>query len=126
MVPLLIISEKNQQQKNIMRFSVLLLVLSQVIFWFLNAKFWGIIVGLILFFTGFNILEASLPSIISKLAPKNSKGAAMGVYSTAQFLGPMLGGVLAGVIFKHYGLAYIFILGLLWSGLWLLKLLKDY
>jgi MFS family permease len=50
----------------------------------------------------------------------------MGVYSTAQFLGPMLGGVLAGVIFKHYGLAYIFILGLLWSGLWLLKLLKDY
>ncbi len=58
---------------------------------------------LTLFFTGFNILEASLPSLISKLAPGNAKGAAMGVYNTTQSLGLFAGGALGGWAMARYG-----------------------
>lgn len=85
MAPILIIAEKKHRQKSILILSVLLLILSELIFWLFYAKFWGIMLGLVTFFVGFNILEASLPSIISKLAPKNMKGTVLGIYSTAQF-----------------------------------------
>ncbi|MBP9722152.1 MAG: MFS transporter [Gammaproteobacteria bacterium] len=124
MIPMLIYAEKKQQQKKVIQLSVLLLILAEAIFWLLNAKFWGIIFGLVLFFLGFNILEASLPSIVSKLAPKSSKGAVMGLYSTAQFLGPMLGGALAGILFNYFGLVSIFLLGIAWSSLWFILLQK--
>jgi MFS family permease len=58
---------------------------------------------LTMFFTGFNILEASLPSLISKLAPGNAKGAAMGVYNTTQSLGLFAGGALGGWAMSRYG-----------------------
>lgn len=124
MVPMIIIAEKKQQQKNILFLSVILLILSEVAFWLFFNKFWGITLGLVMFFIGFNVLEASLPSIVSKLAPKQVKGAVLGMYSTAQFLGPMLGGVLAGVLFKSYGLKYVFLLGVFWSIIWLMYLPK--
>lgn len=57
----------------------------------------------------FNLLEASLPSLISKEAPAASKGTAMGVYSTSQFLGAFLGGSLGGLLLQEVGLA-----GVLW------------
>ena len=126
MGPLLMIAERNKRQNEIIIFAVILLVLAQITFWLFNAKFWGIMVGLVLFFTGFNILEASLPSLISKIAPAENKGAVMGAYSTAQFLGPMLGGAVAGVLFKYYGLVAIFVFGLLWASLWLINLLSGY
>ncbi|MBW6494470.1 MAG: MFS transporter [Burkholderiaceae bacterium] len=58
---------------------------------------------LTMFFTGFNILEASLPSLISKLAPGNAKGAAMGVYNTTQSLGLFAGGALGGWAMSRCG-----------------------
>ncbi len=126
MGPLLAISERKRCQKEIIMFAVVLIILAQIIFSLLNAKFWGIIIGLVLFFTGFNILEASLPSLISKIAPANNKGAVMGVYSTAQFIGPMLGGAIAGILFKYYGLVSIFVFSLFWASLWLCNLLSGY
>ncbi len=122
MVPMLIFAEKLQKQKSILIISVLLLILSELIFWLFYAKFWGIMFGLMTFFVGFNILEASLPSIISKLAPKSIKGTVLGFYSTAQFLGPMIGGLLAGILFKYYDLSAIFILGLVWASIWFIYL----
>lgn len=119
MLPLLFWSEKKRQQTKVMTVAIALLLISEFIFWLFSSNFWGIMAALVIFFTGFNILEASLPSIISKLAPQQNKGATMGVYSTAQFLGPMVGGVLAGVLFKYFGLTSIFILGLCWAAVWL-------
>lgn len=58
---------------------------------------------LALFFTGFNILEASLPSLVSKLAPASAKGAAMGVYNTTQSLGLFAGGALGGWAMARFG-----------------------
>ena len=55
------------------------------------------------FFIGFNVLEAIQPSTISRLAPAAAKGAALGVYNTTQSVGLFLGGVLGGWLLKHHG-----------------------
>lgn len=73
---------------------------------------------LLAFFTGFNLLEATLPSMLSKLAPAGAKGTAMGVYSTGQFLGAFLGGTLGGWLSHAFGLDAVFLgcaaLALVW------------
>ena len=63
---------------------------------------------LFIFFTAFTFLEASLPSLISKRAPAGSKGTAMGVYSSSQFFGIFIGGIVGGSLFAHFGLSSIF------------------
>jgi MFS family permease len=75
---------------------------------------------MLLYFVAFNILEASLPSLISKQANHNNKGTAMGVYSSCQFLGIFVGGSLAGLLFQHVGITGLFITNTLLSGLWFL------
>jgi len=75
---------------------------------------------LYVFFTAFNLLEATLPSMVSKVAPSELKGTAMGIYSTAQFLGAFVGGVSGGTIYGTFGIAYVFgfcaLLALVWLG----------
>lgn len=79
----------------------------------------AVLVGaLTLFFVAFNTLEGLLPSLISRRAPANQRGAALGVYGSAQFLGPMLGGALLGGVKGHWGLSAAFaaaaVLPLIW------------
>lgn len=77
-----------------------------------------LLAALLLFFIAFNLLEGMLPSLISRRAPPGQRGAALGVYGSAQFLGPMLGGALLGGVKGHWGLAAAFasasILPLIW------------
>ncbi len=63
---------------------------------------------LTVYFVGVNVLEASLPSLVSKQAAPDSKGTAMGLYATFQFLGAFLGGVLGGFLLQHGGEAQVF------------------
>jgi len=79
----------------------------------------------LVFFSAFNLLEASLPSLVSRLAPLHLRGAAMGGYATCQFLGAGVGGVLGGMMLEHVGQAAVFLaaaalvvvwLPLLWWG----------
>jgi predicted MFS family arabinose efflux permease len=63
----------------------------------------GIIIALIFYFIGFNYLEASLPSLVSKLAPIQRRGLALGVYNSSQSLGIFVGGSLGGLIANFYG-----------------------
>jgi MFS family permease len=77
-------------------------------------------VTLVLFFAGFNLLEAALPSLVAKTAPVAEKGTAMGVFSTSQFLGIFVGGVAGGGILAHAGPAVVFMLGLVSAVVWLL------
>lgn len=60
---------------------------------------------LFIFFLAFNLLEATLPSLVSKLAPGNSRGTALGIYSTSQFLGTFIGGVLGGAASAAWGVS---------------------
>lgn len=80
----------------------------------------GLVISLGLFFIAFNVLEGLLPSLISRRAPPAQRGAALGVYGSAQFLGPMLGGALLGGVKGEYGLSAAFaaaaLLPLFWLG----------
>lgn len=61
-----------------------------------------------LFFCGFNLLEAALPTLVSRLAPASLRGAAMGAYSTSQFMGAFVGGTVGGLVLAGFGLGGLF------------------
>ena len=75
--------------------------------------------SLLVFFTAFNLLEASLPSIISRVAPAEAKGTALGIYSSSQFFGIFVGGALGGWLQGVWGLTGVFGLCAALAGLWL-------
>lgn len=79
------------------------IVLAECLLWLMPATHGGVIATLTLFFTGFNFLEASLPSMISRAAPVSGKGVALGTYATGQFVGTFLGGVLGGAAASVFG-----------------------
>lgn len=118
MVPLIIIAEKKRRMKEVFVGSILLLGLAELGLWMGHHSIIGIGFALFLFFAAFNTLEASLPSLISKAAPPDSKGTAMGVYSTAQFLGAFIGGSMGGWLYGAYGIASVFGFCALVAGLW--------
>lgn len=120
-IPCIILAEKKQRLTFFFLGAILMLGSSEVIFWqFADSLFFSAI-GLFLFFTGFSVLEAFLPSLVSKTAPKNRKGAALGIYSCSQFFGIFVGGSLAGWLYGKMGLTnvYLFctILAILWATL---------
>ncbi|NDU86532.1 MAG: MFS transporter [Ferrovum sp.] len=74
---------------------------------FALGNIWGTALALLVFFVGFNVLEASLPSLVTLVAPPNAKGTATGVYSTIQFLGTFVGATGAGVLTQHFGASIV-------------------
>ncbi len=121
MVPLIIVAEKRRKMKPLFIFTVALLMWVQVGFALGHTHLYALVLLLFLFFVGFNFLEASLPSLVSKTAPPASKGTAMGIYNTGQFLGIFLGGLGGGWLHQHYGMSAVFWgcagMGLIWLGL---------
>ncbi len=109
MLPLIIIAEKYRQMKPVFLLSIGLLALAELALWFAPENLAVVAFGLFLFFVGFNVLEASLPSLISKAAPLTSKGTALGVYSTSQFLGAFAGGVGGGILLGWGGAESLFL-----------------
>ncbi|AKX44960.1 MFS transporter [Thiopseudomonas alkaliphila] len=100
MIPFIIYSEKQRKMKRTLQGAILFLLLAELYFLTVAHNLALLIGGIIVFFTAFNLLEASMPSLISKIAPASNKGTAMGVYSTTQFLGAALGGILGGWLFS--------------------------
>ncbi|MBX9958541.1 MAG: MFS transporter [Burkholderiaceae bacterium] len=72
------------------------------------------------FFCGFNVLEASQPSLVSRIAPAQARGAALGVYNTLQSLGFFAGGAAGGWLVQHHGVQALFIGSAAAIALWLL------
>ncbi len=120
MVPFIIIAEKRSKMKPIFLGAISALALSLFALYFSADSFYGLIAGLFIFFTAFNLLEASLPSLISKIAPAESKGTAMGVYTSSQFIGAFLGGILGGWVHAVLGLEAVFLAAAFGVLLWLL------
>jgi MFS family permease len=81
--------------------------------------FWGVVAALFAYFVAFNILEASLPSLVSKIAPPEAKGTAMGVYNTSQALGLFFGGAAGGWLAQHHGFGMVFAFGAGLMAIWL-------
>lgn len=118
MVPFIIQAESRGRMKPIFVGAIATITLMQIGFGFIEQTFWSLFVLLLIFFTAFNLLEASLPSLVVKLSPADKKGTASGVYSTSQFIGAAVGGVLGGYFYQHYGYNGVFIfttiIGLVW------------
>lgn len=103
MVPAIIYGEKRARLKRVFVASIAIMLGAQLLFASSIQHFWGIVASLSFYFIAFNVLEASLPSIISKLAPAASKGTAMGVYNTSQSLGIFVGGAVGGYLSHYHG-----------------------
>lgn len=120
MVPAIIYGEKRGQMKPVFISAVALMLLSLLGLALGLSYFWGIVWALFAYFVAFNLLEASLPSLISKLAPASAKGTAMGVYNTAQALGLFFGGFFGGWLAQHHGYPAVFIFCVGLMAIWLL------
>jgi MFS family permease len=120
MIPFVILAEKRGLMKQIFLGAVASLALAQFALGLFADQFWGFVAALSLFFTAFNLLEATLPSLVSKVAPVDAKGTAMGVYSTSQFGGAFVGGLLGGWVHQQFGLAAVFQAGAVVGVVWLL------
>lgn len=99
-VPMLIVGARKNMNKHFFMFSILLMSISFIAMSFTSSSLPLIFIWVILYFTAFNFLEASLPAFISMLSPAGSKGSAMGIYSTYQFFGSFCGGILGGFSYK--------------------------
>lgn len=116
MVPMMILSMRRQQEKSFFLLAIGLLVVSLLLM--INSAWWAIGLALLIFFTGFNYLEASMPALVSRLAPAGQKGTAMGIYASLQFFGAFLGGLIGGTVYGDFGNVALFALtaavGLIW------------
>jgi len=102
-VPTIIYAEKKVKLKPIFVAAVSVLLASQGLLALMLDSIWGMATALLVFFIAFNLLEASLPSLISKIAPVGAKGTAIGVYSSIQFLGAFTGATAGGYLYGHHG-----------------------
>lgn len=124
MLPAIFVGEKRGKMKHIFLFAIALMILVQAGFWMFMTwptMHWSILVLLLLaFFVSFNILEATQPSLVSRIAPAAAKGTALGVYNTLQALGLFCGGAFGGWLQQNIGQSSVFALGVILTVAWLI------
>jgi MFS family permease len=118
MLPLIIQAERKGHTKPVFLFAIALLILAELGLYLLPVTVVTVVVLLVVLFTAFNLLEAMLPSLVSRVAPVDCRGTAMGFYSSSQFLGTFLGGMLGGLLQGIYGLHVIFLFAALAALVW--------
>jgi len=119
MLPFVILAERQKRIKPV--FLGAILTMASAVFGFLYVgNLTTLAIALIAFFAGFNLLEATLPSLISKTANATLKGTAMGVYSSSQFLGAFAGGLVGGTAHGLWGIDSLYTAVLCVLLLWLL------
>ncbi|KPC53352.1 MFS transporter [Amantichitinum ursilacus] len=119
MVPAVIIAEKRNQLKRVFLLAIALMLVAQTGMALYMPNLLMIFVWLGLYFIAFNILEATQPSLISKIAPTDAKGTAMGVYNTCQSLAMFVGSAAAGYLYQHVGATPVFWLCAVLMAVWL-------
>lgn len=119
MVPAIIVAEKHNKIRLVFMGAIGLLAVTLVLLYLGLHSFAMIAGGLLSFFVAFNILEAMLPSLVSRVAPARAKGAALGVYNTTQAFGLFLGGALGGWLSKNLGTEWVFLGGVVMAIAWL-------
>jgi len=118
MVPAIFYAEKKDAIKPVFLASIALMAAVQLGFAFSLQNFTALVILLLGFFVAFNILEASLPSLVSRTAPATARGAALGVYNTTQSLGLFVGGAAGGWLMQHHGQMPVFAFGAALIALW--------
>ena len=109
MVPMIILSGRKQHLIKVFLTAVCILLFAQILLMRGPQSVLALTLCMFFFFWGFNLLEAMLPSMISRVAPAAGKGSAMGVYNTFQFLGVFFGGVVGGLVYGKFGVPAVFV-----------------
>jgi len=120
MLPAIVVAEKYRRMKGVFVGAVAALAGSQLMLYFGAGNLFVLLAALVVFFSAFNVMEASLPSLITKAAPAEAKGTALGLYSSLQFLGIFIGGIVGGFANQHGGSTGVFVLTTALALAWLL------
>ncbi len=118
MAPVLIMGEKKQKLRNVLLIAIVLLFIAECEFTQASSVM-AIAIGLLIYFVGFNLLEALQPSLVSRFA-KESKGTALGVYNTTQSIGLFSGAVIGGWLMDSHGQLSVFVMGAVLLLCWLI------
>jgi len=120
MLPLVFLSTRKHLIPRIFLAGIALLLVANLLFVAGQQSAVVFLLALLVWFTGFNVLEALMPSLVSRLAPVHNKGAAIGVYNSAEFFGAFLGGLLGGLVMGIHGSIGVYAMCALLLLVWLL------
>lgn len=123
-VPFIIIGEKKRKLKQMLILAIVVLTLAEIGFVLVGHSLAGITFMLLFFFLAFNLVEATMPSLVAKMAPAAHKGTAMGAYSSSQFLGVFVGGAIGGWLSQHTGLDSVLWFNVLLLVIWFVLILS--
>lgn len=123
-VPLIIVGEKKRKLKQMLILAIIVLALAELGFLLVGHSLAGITFMLLFFFLAFNLVEATMPSLVSKMAPAAHKGTAMGAYSSSQFLGVFIGGAMGGWLSQNAGLDSVLWFNILLLGIWFILVIS--
>lgn len=124
-IPLIVIAEKHGKMRSIFTIAIAMIVIVLCLFAFIDKNTLMTSILLLLFFVSFTLLEALLPSLVSKIAPPDKKGLAMGIYSSSQFLGIFAGGAVGGIVFARAGMHGVFLMCAGIAAIWLITVLRS-
>ncbi|WP_348550489.1 MFS transporter [Acidithiobacillus sp.] len=122
MIPLIIVGEAKRKLKEVFLVAIALLIVAGILMAVSYHSLTTIAIALFLFFVGFNVLEASLPSLIAKFSHPGAKGTATGVYTSSEFFGAFCGGLLGGLLYlpesRNYSVIFWVVTGIfvVWMG----------
>lgn len=119
-IPLIIMAEKQRRIRSLLLLSTIALIIAELFMAMGHASLLLLLPAFLLFFIGFNFLEAVQPSLVVKYAAVHIKGTAMGIFGSAQFLGIFAGGALGGMIHHAWGIAGVFLFSALITLIWLI------
>jgi predicted MFS family arabinose efflux permease len=119
MVPFIIMAERGGKVKAVLLGAVIAMCASMVGFYLFHQSIWVVGFLLLVMFTVFNLMEAILPSLVSKAARAGARGTAMGVFSSSQFVGAFLGGLLGGLAHQSFGADAVYLVGAATALVWI-------
>ena len=108
MVPFVLYADRRNRLKAVFLAAIACLAAAELGMAGQSAGLMALVALMALFFTAFSVLESSLPSLVSRIAPSDKKGTALGFYSTAQYLGAFIGGICGGWLHGAWGIEAVF------------------
>jgi MFS family permease len=115
----LIIRDEHQGKGSTMSIAVSLMIAGLLVLTFAGVAIAPVFGGLVLFFAGFNFLEAGLPARLSLIAADDSRGASLGLFASSQFFGAFVGGLIGGRFLATGRPADVFFVCVLLAAIWL-------
>jgi MFS family permease len=119
MVPAIVYADRRNRPRPVLVGAVALLLGVQAALTAAGTSLAAYALLLLAFFVAFNVLEALLPSLVSRMAPAHARGTAIAVYNTAQTLGLFFGGLLGGWVAKHHGIEAVYQICAVLAAAWL-------